>query len=36
MTAILNLTIGGKTVSLTAWHMAEVDSAQKKSYRTNK
>ena len=28
MTAILNFTICGKTVSLTAWHMAEMDSAQ--------
>ena len=29
MTDILNFTICGKTVSLTAWHTAEMDSAQK-------
>ena len=29
MTAILNFTIYGKTVPLTAWHTAEMDSAQK-------
>ena len=29
MTAILNLTICGKTVPFTAWHTAEMDSAQK-------
>ena len=29
MTAILNFTICGKTVSFTAWHTAEMDSAQK-------
>ena len=28
MTAILNFTICGKTVSFTAWHTAEMDSAQ--------
>ena len=28
MLAILNFTICGKTVSFTAWHMAEIDSAQ--------
>ena len=29
MTAILNFTICGKTVPFTAWHTAEMDSAQK-------
>ena len=29
MTAILNFAICGKTVPLTAWHTAEMDSAQK-------
>ena len=29
MTAILNFKICGKTVPFTAWHMAEMDSAQK-------
>ena len=28
MTAILNFTICGKTVPFTAWHTAEMDSAQ--------
>ena len=28
MTAILNFTICGKMVSVTAWHTAEMDSAQ--------
>ena len=36
MTAILNLTISGETVPFTAWHTAEMDSAQKNAYRNNK
>ena len=31
MTAVLNFTICGKTVSLTAWHTADMDSAQTNS-----
>ena len=34
MAAILNFTIYGKTVSLTAWHTAEMDSAHKSHLET--
>ena len=36
MAAILNFTMCGKTVLFTAWHTAEIDSAQKNSCRNNK